>query len=167
MVSVENDGSSSHDDDDDLPAAAASATTRLERGWQGSNMELEHQREMSLRVSGDGKQSTPVAVDLLQFHNTQVGQGYQAKHVIRQPGSDGHAMMVVKDMTVATTSGKATAAATTTTSNKRPRDASGTSTSTSTSTRTSRTLSTPTKLQKYLSSPGFRWFREEVEDLLR
>jgi hypothetical protein len=48
------------------------------RGWQGEQLELEHSLEP--------KTSTCVAVDLQQFRNTVVGQGYQAKHVVRQKG---------------------------------------------------------------------------------
>jgi hypothetical protein len=48
------------------------------RGWQGEQLELKHSLEP--------KTSKCVAVDLQQFRNTVVGQGYQAKHVVRQKG---------------------------------------------------------------------------------
>jgi predicted ATPase len=52
--------------------------------WDGEEMELEHYREDRLSGEKRRKQDTAVAVDLTQFQNTAVGQGYQAKHVIRQ-----------------------------------------------------------------------------------
>jgi hypothetical protein len=51
--------------------------SRKRRGWAGEEMELHRPSE--------GIASELVAVDLEQFRNTQVGVGYQAKHVIRQP----------------------------------------------------------------------------------
>ena len=45
-------------------------------------MELAHLRENGRREKND--KATPVAVDLNQFRNTEVGKGYQAKHVVRQ-----------------------------------------------------------------------------------
>jgi hypothetical protein len=52
--------------------------------WEGEEMELEHYREDRLSGEKRRKHDTAVAVDLAQFQNTAVGQGYQAKHVIRQ-----------------------------------------------------------------------------------
>lgn len=50
------------------------------RGW-GESMELAHQRD---NKQNKHKTSSVVAVDLGQFRNTEVGKGYQAKHVVRQ-----------------------------------------------------------------------------------
>ena len=55
-------------------------------GW-GEAMELAHQQEHSQKTSdskGRSSSSSAVAVDLNQFRNTEVGKGYQAKHVVRQ-----------------------------------------------------------------------------------
>lgn len=52
--------------------------------WEGEEMELDHYREERLSGEKRRKQNTTVAVDLTQFQNTTIGQGYQAKHVIRQ-----------------------------------------------------------------------------------
>jgi hypothetical protein len=53
------------------------------RGWQGEELEIDHQRE-SLK-SGKYKDAVAAAVDIRQFQNhVVVGEGYQAKHVIRQ-----------------------------------------------------------------------------------
>jgi hypothetical protein len=76
-----------HYDEFDLPsshpAALAMASQQRRqtshRGWQGDEMELQHQLEHQ------GKSTDVItAVDLTQFQNTQVGIGYQAKHVVRQ-----------------------------------------------------------------------------------
>ncbi|VEU44472.1 unnamed protein product [Pseudo-nitzschia multistriata] len=53
------------------------------RGGWGESMELAHQREAGRRVTA-GAPETVVAVDLSQFRNTEVGRGYQARHVVRQ-----------------------------------------------------------------------------------
>mmetsp|Transcript_6000 Transcript_6000/g.11151 ORF Transcript_6000/g.11151 Transcript_6000/m.11151 type:complete len:142 (+) Transcript_6000:278-703(+) len=77
-----------HDDNDsdndvmDLPsshpAAVMARNNKRRRGWQGEEMELEHQQ-------GDiSRTNVAAAVDLSQFQNTEVGVGYQARHVVRQ-----------------------------------------------------------------------------------
>mmetsp|Transcript_8185 Transcript_8185/g.17670 ORF Transcript_8185/g.17670 Transcript_8185/m.17670 type:complete len:150 (+) Transcript_8185:82-531(+) len=61
------------------------------RGW-GQSMELAHQQEVGQRRikrklncdSDNDNDDDVVAVDLNQFRNTEVGKGYQAKHVVRQ-----------------------------------------------------------------------------------
>lgn len=53
-------------------------------GWQGDHLELQH--SMDMRRSDTQHDDTVVAVDLSQFRNTEVGRGYQAKHVVRQKG---------------------------------------------------------------------------------
>jgi hypothetical protein len=56
-------------------------------GWQGSALELE-------RPNPAGAASS--IVDLEQFRNHQIGVGYQAKHVIRQPQSTATTTMATK-----------------------------------------------------------------------
>ncbi len=73
--------------DDELPAShparrrefgSKHERTNRNRGGWGEAMELAHQR------SNDAGASSVAAVDLNQFRNTEVGTGYQAKHVVRQ-----------------------------------------------------------------------------------
>ena len=52
------------------------------RGW-GESMELAHQQD-NKHTKSNNSMSSVVAVDLGQFRNTEVGKGYQAKHVVRQ-----------------------------------------------------------------------------------
>lgn len=71
------------------PAMAGGRARKSRKGWLGEELELEHQREriMIASGSGDGIHEHPAsatAVDLNQFRNTEVGEGYQAKHVVRQ-----------------------------------------------------------------------------------
>jgi hypothetical protein len=56
------------------------ASFKRQRGWQGEHLELNHSADAC------SAKEAVVAVDLNQFRNTVVGQGYQAKHVIRQKG---------------------------------------------------------------------------------
>ena len=76
-------------------AATSSSSRKRQRGWQGGELEVEHQRQViredQADPSGKKKSSVSAAVDIRQFHNTQVGSGYQAKHVVRQPGGGGAA----------------------------------------------------------------------------
>ncbi len=74
-------------DNDDfvLPSSHPSRQQRKHRGWQGEDMEMDHQRETSSSMaSGRIDKNAATAVDLNQFRNTEVGKGYQARHVVRQ-----------------------------------------------------------------------------------
>lgn len=78
-----------HDDDDDddfaLPSSHPSRQQKKYRGWQGEDMEMDHQRETSSSITaGTMDKNAVTAVDLNQFRNTEVGKGYQARHVVRQ-----------------------------------------------------------------------------------
>lgn len=65
---------------------------KRKRGWAGEEMELEHQRQ-------NQSTSDPVAVDLGQFQNNEVGRGYQAKHVIRQKTTSANdERLTIRDM---------------------------------------------------------------------
>ena len=82
----------------DLPRGVSS-----HRGvWQGETLEMEHQQE----AFRNEKRNIAAAVDIKQFQNNVVGEGYQAKHVIRQPSANQAPKMVVRDMTGAKKSGK-------------------------------------------------------------
>ena len=65
------------------------------RGWKGDELEMNHQKE----VFRSGKGDSVVAVDIRQFQNTVVGEGYQARHVVRQPSANPQTAMNVRDMT--------------------------------------------------------------------
>jgi hypothetical protein len=174
----DSNSNSGEDDDNESVDRRFLAAASSNKGWQGSSMELTHQMESHR----DQKASQYAAVDIRQFQNTQVGKGYQAKHVVRQrqvADQQDTEPQVVKDMTLVKTS--ATAATTTTRSNtggsrsksKRKRksnekkrradpDPDTTTTATSTATRGG----PKSKLPKYLSSPGLLLFRGELEDIL-
>lgn len=73
-----------------LPAGVLKTRT----AWAGDELEMDHTREQIRRGADDevDHQATHAAVDISQFHNKEVGSGYQARHVVRQktgPGSDG------------------------------------------------------------------------------
>lgn len=51
---------------------------RKRKGWSGQDMEISHTLEKM------HEPDTVAAIDLKQFRNTKVGEGYQAKHVFRQ-----------------------------------------------------------------------------------
>lgn len=57
-------------------------------------MEMEHQHDSSRKK----KRKNVAAVDVKDFHNTEVGEGYQARHVVRQPSKRSNKEKVV-DMT--------------------------------------------------------------------
>ena len=83
------------DEDNELPRGIV---RQQRRGWQGEELEIDHQRE-SIQ-SGKSKEAVTVAVDIGQFQNHVVGEGYQAKHVVRQPSAKPRgARLQVKDMT--------------------------------------------------------------------
>jgi hypothetical protein len=90
------------DDGDDSSGSGGPAMPRgvvshhRRRGWQGEELEMGHQQE-ALR-GGKSKQGAVAAVDIRQFQNTVVGEGYQAKHVVRQPGSKPASSLQVKDL---------------------------------------------------------------------
>ena len=54
------------------------AFSNKRRGWDGDHLELN-------REQPNENLALHVAVNLGQFRNEQIGVGYQAKHVIRQP----------------------------------------------------------------------------------
>jgi hypothetical protein len=60
---------------------ARGVTRRARKGWEGDDLEIEHQREAQQEPD---KKRTSAAVCLDEFRNFEVGKGYQAKHVIRQ-----------------------------------------------------------------------------------
>lgn len=57
---------------------------------------MEHQRATAANKSDRG--ANPVAVDIRQFQNHTVGEGYQARHVVRQPTAHMPGSMKIKDL---------------------------------------------------------------------
>ena len=78
-------------DDMEMPHGVVSQR----RGWEGEELEMNHQQE----IFRSGKGDSVVAVDIRQFQNTVVGEGYQARHVVRQPSANPPTAMKVRDMT--------------------------------------------------------------------
>lgn len=122
-------------------------TTR--KGWKGEELELEHHKEASGR-----DHSSSAAVDLNQFRNTEVGKGYQAKHVVRQ--STGRSSDVtIKDMTKVSSDADKRETSSAPDKKKRKRGKSDK--------RNDRTSLGEKRLQKYLECEGLRAFRKELE----
>lgn len=118
-------------DEDVIP----SGVLRKRKGWEGDEMELNHQKE-KLR-EGPGEE-TIVAVDLKQFQNHLVGEGYQAKHVVRQRSAVTQSQIKTLDMTHNTIKFKSKP-------EKKKND----------------------KLLKYLRCNGMREFRRQLEEILK
>ena len=84
MEKYNADDYSEGDDDSKLgPSLPAGVLRRKGAVWEGEELELDHYREGRGSANKKRKDAS-AAVDLSQFQNTVVGQGYQAKHVIRQ-----------------------------------------------------------------------------------
>mmetsp|Transcript_52637 Transcript_52637/g.58860 ORF Transcript_52637/g.58860 Transcript_52637/m.58860 type:complete len:192 (-) Transcript_52637:63-638(-) len=100
-VQIKSSMNYSKDDDEDLPLSHPARRNKNSDkngggdgcgggsnggAWQGREMEIVHQRETERRDRKNNNKSTSTvaAVDLNQFRNTEVGKGYQAKHVVRQ-----------------------------------------------------------------------------------
>ena len=93
LVSAMNDEASSDGSSAAGPALPA-GVLKTRTAWAGDELEMDHTREQIRRGADDevDHQATHAAVDISQFHNKEVGSGYQARHVVRQktgPGSDG------------------------------------------------------------------------------
>lgn len=88
-----NSGSESGDGDSgSYGPAIPSGVLRSRGGWDGDNLEIDHQRE---RLRSGVNENEPATVDLSQFRNVEVGKGYQAKHVIRQRGTLSQSQKVI------------------------------------------------------------------------
>jgi LPS O-antigen subunit length determinant protein (WzzB/FepE family) len=80
--------------DDSAGPALPRGVLKARSGWKGDDLELQHQREVMNRDDGP---SESAAVNLNQFRNEEVGEGYQAKHVIRQRSGQ-HSEIKIRDM---------------------------------------------------------------------
>ena len=132
------------------PEIPAGVLRTQKRGWAGEDLELEHRRQQLQQP--DKPAEDHAAVDLKQFRNTEVGKGYQARHVIRQRSGQGEQMQV-HDMTHREEPPE------------KPRE---------TSEQRKRSREKPVgerdskerRLEKYLSCEGLRNFRLEIERIL-
>lgn len=134
---------------DEESAVPVVAFSRKRRGWEGEHLELERKIDAT---AVDETASSHAAVDLEQFRNTQVGKGYQAKHVIRQPSAPDR-QVTIQDMTqlhqLPKTSGEAT-------KSRRLDDEKPTKDD---------SASARTRLHRYLQCEGLRKFRTELESI--
>jgi len=170
-----NGGSSS---DGSMPRGLA---PKRRRGWEGEALELERDD-----APASGKE-THAAVDLQQFRNTEVGKGYQAKHVVRQrtgipPAKSEDA---VQDMTIAsgapdtaadghsTKKERSKKSSSRKSKKRKKRDSSpapkdkdydGKKRDRSSS---SKRNSKSERLEKYLKCEGLRNFRKEIESIVK
>lgn len=134
------------DNDSDESPRIPQGVIKSRGGWQGEELELEHQRQQDAN-----HKTSAAAVDLNQFRNTEVGKGYQAKHVVRQKGAKIESISI-KDMSKPDPSAK---------SNKRSRESSKKRKDNS---RPSEDKEPP--LQRYLKCEGLRAFRKEIEKIV-
>jgi hypothetical protein len=139
-------GRSDSDDEDDglnIPKGVL----RRKGGWEGDDLEWERSRSTTI----DPKVSA--AVDLKQFRNEEVGKGYQAKHVVRQPSATRDHNFRIEDMTTKTTrsSKKGKRKDSSSATKKRDRDQEDQFSS---------------KLAKYLNCESFCKFRQEIEKMV-
>jgi hypothetical protein len=166
-------------DDEDLPLShpARRIRRRADDGvsgigaWQGEEMELEHQRETERRDRTDRDESSTTgaaaivtAVDLNQFRNTEVGKGYQAKHVVRQKNTATNndtaaaaAAQVIIDaetMVPASTKKRRSAAAAARMERRAENDTAAS------------TVAVVTEKEELLRNDGLRLFRREIENIL-
>ena len=203
-------GSGGSDSDDDhrdrlLVPGSRKNEHKRQRGWDGQDMEMEHQRQVlrdqqrqkEIRGGdggddGDGNAriiSKSAAVDISQFQNFEVGKGYKAKHVVRQPG-------MLQPAASATQAGATRpSAAVATSSNNKSQQGAGSKTtrddnddsdddddkrkkkkhkkkkkskrsSSKEEEPSSSTTSSSSLLESYLQCHGLREFRKEIEKIL-
>ena len=129
------------DDLSDDNSSTGPSKPRKRRGWEGEHLELERKDPTTDTASHHA------AVDLEQFRNTQVGKGYQAKHVIRQRLAP-NPIVSLKGMTQ-----KNSADGKRANTNKRKALLEEPS---------KKTLLGTTRLHKYLQCEGLRKFRKEL-----
>lgn len=93
----------SSDGSDAAGPALPAGVLKTRTAWAGDQLEMDHTREHIRRggadTDADHQASHHAAVDISQFQNTEVGSGYQARHVVRQKTGAGSDGMKVRDMT--------------------------------------------------------------------
>lgn len=168
-TSMSSDSSSSSSSDDDSSSGSShgpaipKGVLKTSTGWQGDSLELEHHRSHHHHhhQRKNEEKAQAAAVDLSQFRNTVVGQGYQAKHVVRQRTANPMDPLKITDMTTATAT--ATKKDTNETdkerrSNKRTRKEAKKSKSSE-----KKGSKKETRLERYLQCEGLRTFRKELD----
>ena len=131
-------------DDMERRSKSASKTKKRRGGWEGEEMELKHARE----TWKEKKSENTVAVDLEQFRNHKVGEGYQAKFVVRQKRIE-NAQPIRRDVF----SSKEAISKQTETHDKKKR-------------KRQRQGDAQELLNGYLQCEGLRHFRKEIENML-
>jgi hypothetical protein len=124
-------------EDESAGPAVPKGTTRSAR-WEGEELEIAREREAVAKTSASA------AVDLQQFRNVEVGKGYQARHVIRQPSARETSQPKIKDMMKERKKSK-----------KRERDQ-----------HEEGETRHDSRLRKYLKCDGLRNFRKEIEKIV-
>ena len=168
MSESDSDSSSGSSD------AAARFLPKSQKGWGGGDLEMEHQRE-SFRQQKKGA----AAVDISQFQNTEVGKGYQAKHVVRQRGLQHHDLsgqqkqQTTADLVFQDTGGSSGTRAkeekeeSKSSSRNKKRKERGSDSIKEEERKPRRRKDThKTRLEKYLACAGMRNFRREIEEML-
>jgi hypothetical protein len=107
------------------------------RGWQGEELELAHATKPAAAKDG-------AAVDFSQFRNEEVGKGYQAKFVVRQPSAGEASKVTVHDLSTKTDKKLSKKA-----SKKERKD--------------KPSAKKANRVDKYLGSKALREFRKELE----
>jgi hypothetical protein len=161
-------------DDEDLPLShpARRIRRRADDGvsgigaWQGEEMELDHQRESERRdrdrdASSTGAAAIVTAVDLNQFRNTEVGKGYQAKHVVRQNTASTN-----NDTAAAATQVMIDAETMVPASTKKKRSAAVVRMERRADNDTATTVAVVTEKEELLRNDGLRLLRREIENIL-
>lgn len=146
-------------DDDSAGPALPRGCVKQRGGWEGEELELERQLDPSIDAA---TATTHAAVDLSQFRNTQVGKGYQAKHVIRQRSAAPQldpAVSIVQDRTKKEETSTAITSNSKTATKSKKRHAEELPSKELSSTKTTR------QLQAYLQCEGLRKFRKELESI--
>jgi hypothetical protein len=148
--------SSSSSSSQGVPRGAVGYRPQERRGgWEGEHLEREREREVDQDGAAAPSSRAAVAVDLEQFRNYRVGEGYQARHVVRQrtaaPARHGAA------------GAGASGATETADSDKRP---SGRERRVAGDRQGKTPDGTPDELDRYLECEAFRTFRRELDKIL-
>lgn len=149
-----SDNDSSSHSDYDIPSRGVISSGK---GWQGEEMELEHARQ---QMQDPHKPSATTAVDLSQFRNEEIGQGYQAKFVVRQRQADDPAAVPIRDMTGEKEEESKKSSRK---KSKRKREKDEAKADKHRKSSNSSKKKEPSRLDRYLQCAGLRAFRKELE----
>lgn len=144
----------SSDDEEDRFHVPRGVIRQQRKGWDGEDLELEHQRETNQADS-----SAATAVDLNQFRNTEVGKGYQAKHVVRQRVAQEESVKI-QDMSVPREERKEK-------KKKRKREEKQASDKKTKGSKGEEDSTGANKLQRYLRCEAMRNLRRELESIVK